>query len=229
MKDERWLEHRGQRTNFNNWGGERQLFHYTSTNLRDWKFEETIGTRGCIDAYVIQLKDGSWKMWYKDETRGSHTISATSSNLFNWRISNQAEVSGNAHEGPVIFYWRNKYWMITDKWNGLDCYESEDAIKWKYNSSILNKPGTRPDDNVMGRYADVQIINDKAYIFYFTHPGRIYKNAKEIDETGQIRFQRSSLQLAELEILDGKIICNRDKYKLTNPHKKIKPIDQKNE
>jgi len=204
---------------FNNWGGERQLFHYTSNDLIKWEFAETIGTKGCIDASVIQLNNGTWKMWYKDETRGAHTISATSTNLFEWKITNNAEVSENAHEGPIIFYWKNKYWMLTDNWNGLDCYESDDAIKWKHNSTILNEPGTRPDDNVMGRHADVQLVDGKAYIFYFTHPGRIYSNGKEVNETGQIRYQRTSLQVAELEIINGKIICNRDKYKAENPHK----------
>lgn len=204
---------------FSDWGGERQLFHYTSNDLKRWKFAESIGTKGCIDASVIQLKNGMWKMWYKDETRGAHTLSATSKNLFNWQVNNNTEISENAHEGPIIFFWKNKYWMITDKWNGLDCYESEDAEKWKFNNTILNKPGTRPDDNVMGRHADVQIINHKAYIFYFTHPGRVYKNGKEVDERGQLRHQRTSLQVAELELVNGNIICNRDKYKPKNPHK----------
>lgn len=204
---------------FSNWGGERQLFHYTSADLQNWKFAESVGTKGCIDASVIRLKNGTWKMWYKDENRGSHTISATSTNLFNWEINNDTEVSANAHEGPVIFHWKNKYWMITDMWNGLDCYESADAKSWKHSGTILDNPGTRPDDNVMGRHADVQVINDKAYIFYFTHPGRIYKDGKEVNEQGQIRHQRTSLQVAELEMVNGKIICNRDKYKIKSSPK----------
>ena len=203
---------------FSNWGGERQIFHYTSKDLSDWKFEKPIGTKGCIDASVIQLNNGTWKMWYKDEARGSHTLSALSDDLFNWEINNTSEVAGNAHEGPVVFYWKNKYWMLTDKWNGLDCYESDDASKWKKNNSILDKVGHRIDDNDIGRHAEVKVIDDRAYIFYFTHPGRIYKDGKSVSEQGQIRFQRSSIQFAELELKNGKVICDRDKYKFKNPH-----------
>jgi len=198
---------------FSDWGGERQLFHYTSSNLKDWTFEEKIGTSGCIDASVIQLEDSTWKMWYKDEKRGSHTFSATSKDLMNWTLGETDEVKSNAHEGPVIFKFENKYWMITDMWNGLNVYESENAQNWNLNNTILSTPGNRPDDNVMGRHADVQVIGNRIFIFYFTHPGRIYENGKEVNET-TYRFKRSSIQIAELELIGDIMICNRNKYVL---------------
>ena len=44
-------------------------------------------------------------------------------------------------------------------------------------------------------------------MFYFTHPGRIPEN-KGIDN---FETRRSSIQVAELEYINGEIICNRDK------------------
>ena len=108
--------------------------------------------------------------------------------------------------------------MVTDptyvECTGLDVFASNDAIHWKFNNTILNNEGKRNDDNEQGRHADVKIIGDKAYIFYFTHPGRVYKDGKEIDESNLVRYQRSSLQVAELEYKNGKIECDRNKYLL---------------
>lgn len=196
---------------YTDWGGERELFRYTGNDLLNWKFQEKIATTGCIDAFVFQRDDGSWKMWYKDEKRGSRTYTATSKDLTNWKLTKTKEGGENAHEGPVIFKWKNSYWMLTDKWDGLDVYTSPDAQNWNYNNTILNQPGMRPDDHVMGRHADVVITDDKAYVVYFTHPGRIYIDGEEqIEDT--YRFRKSVLQIAELEIQGTKMICNRNKY-----------------
>jgi sucrose-6-phosphate hydrolase SacC (GH32 family) len=198
---------------YENWGGERQLFRYTSKDKINWQFAEDIGTTGCIDAMVFQMKDGYWKMWYKDEKRMSRTYTAVSKDLTNWQLIDNAEIDIKSHEGPAVFRLNNKYWMLTDMWNGLDIYTSDDAANWEFNNNILSldEPGLRPDDNVMGRHANVVVLKDKAYVFYFTHPGRIYKNGEELPEDSY-RFRRSSLQIAELEIKNGKMICNRNKY-----------------
>jgi len=198
------------------WGGERVLFHYESTNLTDWHMLEPIGTTGCIDASVYQMKDEGWKMWYKNEKQGSFTYSATSKDLSNWTPTGIKEIDNIRHEAPVVFEWNGKYCMLTDpcvlEFSGLDCFISEDGTNWEYNNTILNSPGKRPDDNEQGRHPDVMVIGDKAYIFYFTHPGRIYKNGTEVSEPELLRYRRSSLEVAELEWVNGKIICDRDKY-----------------
>ena len=150
-------------------------------------------------------------MWYKDEKRGSLTFTAISDDLTNWKLTNTNEGGENAHEGPVVFKWKEQYWMLTDMWNGLDVYSSSDTKKWEHNNTILDSPGLRPDDIVMGRHADVVVTKDKAYVVYFTHPGRIYIQGEEQYEESY-RYRRTSLQIAELEVKDGKMICNRDKY-----------------
>jgi len=200
---------------YTDWGGERQIFRYTSKDKINWQFAEKIATTGCIDAMVFQIKNGYWKMWYKDEKRNSRIYTAISEDLTDWQLTDTEEAAGNSHEGPVVFSFKDQYWMLTDMWNGLDVYTSNDASNWEYNNTILTlkEPGRRPDDNVMGRHADVIVLKNKAYVIYFTHPGRIYKNEKEKSES-TYRYRRSSLQIAELEVKEGKLNCNRDKYYL---------------
>ena len=128
------------------------------------------------------------------------------------------EVKNRHHEAPIVFKWKGFYWMITDptyeSYTGLDVFISSDATHWTFNNTILNEPGIRPDDIDQGRHADVKIINDQAIIIYFTHPGRIYlEDLNEDPDHGVYRYRRSSLQAAELEFVNGKIICNRNKYK----------------
>ena len=98
--------------------------------------------------------------------------------------------------------------MITDSWRGLSVFSSDDLTNWKRQEhNILEKPGLGPDDRVKGGHADVVVQGDRAFVFYFTHPGRIPANeGKDVYET-----RRSSIQVAELEYRDGVIYCDRDK------------------
>jgi hypothetical protein len=203
---------------FNNWGGHREMHHYVSEDLWDWKPVSSIGTEGCIDAMVYPLQDGTWKMWYKNEKKGSFIFAAQSEDMVNWDHLEKVEIDNRRSEGPTVFEWQGKYWIVTDptysEITGLDIFSSEDAANWEFNTSILNNEGIRNDDNEQGRHPDVKVVGDRAFIFYFTHPGRIYKDGKEVRESNIVRSQRSSLQVAELEYQDGKIVCNRDKYLL---------------
>jgi len=209
---------------FSNWGGEREMHHYISNDLKTWKSTKSIGTEGCIDAMVYPLHNGTWKMWYKDEQNGHYIASAISDNLIDWKHLGKIEIDNRHSEGPTVFEWKGKYWMVTDptyvERTGLDVFSSEDAINWEFNNTILNNEGMRNDDNEQGRHADVKIVDDRAFIFYMTHPGRIYKDGTEVDETNLVRYQRSSLQMAELEYQDRKIVCNRNKYLLQKPYNK---------
>jgi len=215
---------------YDNWGGERQIFHYSTTDLKKWTRVASTGIDGCIDASVTQLDDGTWKMWFKDEQHGSFTYSATSKNLVEWQRSTGKgdtlipEISNRRHEAPIVFRWKESWWMITDptyeEYTGLDVFRSEDATHWTFNNTILNTPGRRPDDNDQGRHPDVQVIGDRVFIFYFTHPGRIYDRPgvsfpelmTEDPDENRLRYRRSSLQVAELEWKNGKVDCDRNKY-----------------
>lgn len=210
-----------------NWEGDRQIFHYVSSDLENWKSLKATGLSGCIDASAYLLPDGTWKMWFKNESKGSVTYAATSPDLEHWIFGDTAEVNNRHHEAPVVFYWNDAYWMITDptyeNYTGLDVFRSDDAAHWTYHTTILDQPGIRPDDIDQGRHADVKVVDGKAYIFYFTHPGRIYPDNKNEDpDHSRWRYRRSSLQVAELEFVNGKVICDRNKYALYKPEEALK-------
>jgi hypothetical protein len=147
-------------------------------------------------------------MWYKDEAAGSHTFCARSDDLYRWDVLGPA-ITDCSHEGPNVFFWKGAYWMITDHWKGLGVYRSEDAEHWIRQENILDRPGTRQDDGYFANHADVLVSSDRAFIFYFVHPGRAQKPAAADDMPYSHR--RSSLQVAELELHSGVLCCQRDR------------------
>jgi hypothetical protein len=59
---------------------------------------------------------------------------------------------------------------------------------------------------VIGGHPDVVVQGKRAFVFYFTHPGR----RPEIPDSPAYEKRRSSIQVAELIYSEGKIICNRN-------------------
>ncbi|MBW1655583.1 family 43 glycosylhydrolase [Flavobacterium quisquiliarum] len=194
---------------FNDWYHPRSIIHLTSSNLMDWKFESELklASERCIDASVFRLPNGTWRMFYNNENDGKSIYYADSNDLYNWKDSG-TKIIKDRGEGPKVFVWKGKNWMISDSWRGLNVYSSEDFLNWnRQEKNILQLPGTGQDDKVIGGHADVVVNDGKAYIFYFTHPGRTPEN-KGIDS---YETKRSSIQVAELEYHNGEISCNRDK------------------
>jgi hypothetical protein len=60
----------------------------------------------------------------------------------------------------------------------------------------------------------VVVSGDRAFLFYFTHPGRRLGTPKDGAEQ-----RRSSIQVVELELKDGWLACDRDQptHVLLNP------------
>lgn len=197
------------------WDVPRSILHYTSKNLWDWQFQSVLqlASDRVIDACVAPLKDGSWKMWYKNERDHSFSYTAYSRDLYHWE-SGGAEITDCPHEGPNVFWFRERYWMITDIWAGLGVYVSEDAKAWKRCSNILEQPGTRKDDRTIGNHADVVTCNEHAYIFYFTHPKVSKSQREDPDFEWEYRHRRTSLQVAELLYKEGELICERNQVEL---------------
>lgn len=194
---------------FTDWNHPRWIVHLTSQNLLNWKFESKLelSSERCIDACVFRLSDGTWRMYYNNEKDGKSIYYADSPDLYEWKDSGKKVVGDRAGEGPNVFHWKGKYWMVVDNWNGIGIYSSEDLISWKrQENNILQVPGSGEDDQVIGQHPDVIINDNKAYIFYFTHPGRRSQKEEDNYET-----RRSSIQVAELEYRDGQIFCDRDK------------------
>lgn len=196
------------------WEFGRKIIHYTSDDLWNWQYEDKLelSSDRVIDACVIQLPDKTWKMWYKDEQHGSHTYAALSKDLYHWEVKG-AEITDCEHEGPNVFCFKGYYWMITDPWDGLGVYKSDDCEHWIRCSNILKEGGRRKDDGTTAAHADVLVIKDRAYIFYFTHPEKNY-NQDDHDFIAEYRRNRSSIQVAELIMKNGELICNRDYVEL---------------
>lgn len=195
---------------FSDWYHPRWIVHLTSKDLLKWKFESKLklSSDRCIDACVFQLPNKTWRMYYNNEIDRKSIYYADSPDLYTWTDSGKKVVGDQSGEGPKVFQWKGKNWMIVDNWRGIGIYSSDDLVNWKrQKNNILQLPGTGADDKVIGGHADVVVSGNKAYIFYFTHPGRIPEN-KGINNT---ETKRSSIQVAELELKNGEIICNRDK------------------
>ena len=192
---------------FTDWQHPRYILHLTSNDLFDWKFESKLqlAKDKVIDACVYPLPDGGWRMWYNNENDGKSVYYADSKDLYSW--TDKGKALATRGEGPKVFRWKTKYWMVVDMWRGLGVYSSDDLLKWtKQPENILEKPGTGVDDGVMGGHPDVVVRGDKAYIYYFTHPGRTPENK------GKDGFEqrRSSIQVAELKYENGIITCDRN-------------------
>lgn len=193
---------------FRDWNHPRTIVHLTSRDLRHWSKAQplTLATDRVIDACILQLTNGLWRLWYNNERDRKSIYYADSRDLTTWEDKGKA-VGDQSGEGPKVFRWQGSYWMVTDVWRGLGVYRSDDALNWTRQSggNLLQQPGQGADDQVMGGHPDVVVSGDRAFLVYFTHPERRPDGAK--DAYSQ---QRSSLQVAELFLNDGKLTCDRD-------------------
>jgi hypothetical protein len=194
---------------FADWSHPRWIVHLTSEDGITWKFESklSLDSEKVLDACVIQMPGGTWRMWYNNEADGKSMYYADSPDLFTWTDRGKMMGFGRG-EGAKVFFWKGKYWMIADEWEGLAVYYSDDLENWsRQHENILREPGTGPDDQVQGGHCDVVVQGDRAYIFYFTHPGR----REEIPDTEIVEKRRSSIQVAELMYRDVQIECERNR------------------
>lgn len=100
--------------------------------------------------------------------------------------------------------------MITDPWEGLGVYRSDDLEHWDRCPNILAQPGSRSDDGTIAAHADVLVHKDRAYIFYFTHPEVSREERSNPDFVWEYRHRRTSLQVAELKVEGEQLVCDRD-------------------
>jgi hypothetical protein len=110
--------------------------------------------------------------------------------------------------------------MIVDVWKGMEIYSSDDLLNWKKQASrVLEEPGTGKDDAAIGGHCDVVVNEGRAYIYYFTHPGR---NKANPDSANGVDAKRSVIQIVELEFKYGNLTCDRNKPTSI----KLKPVSR---
>jgi hypothetical protein len=194
------------------WSGPRAIVHMTSSNLWDWRYASTLrlSSDRVIDAGLLQLADGTWRMWYKDEAHHSYTYAAASPDLYHWEVLGPV-ITDCPHEGPNVFRWHDRYWMITDTWQGLGVYHADDAQHWTRGPDMLGTPGQRPDDGQIGAHADVLVQGERAFIFYFTHPDWDRTDQYGMQDVHPYHVKRTALQVAELGLAGETLVCDRDR------------------
>ncbi len=201
---------------FDTWQHPRAIVHLTSPDLENWTYRSTLKLTSdrVIDACVVRLPDGKWRMWYNDERAGKAINAAESDDLFAWRDLGLVELPDRRPgEGPRVFRFADAWWVIVDEWRGQAVYRSADAVAWtrQPGDNLLAVNGRGPDDSGIGAHADVVVSETdgrrRAWIFYFTHPERVVGEEPRPDAN----LRRSTVHVAELTLRpDGWLACDRD-------------------
>ncbi len=173
---------------FNDWNHPREIVHLTSTNGVKWEALGPVDLKSdrVIDACVIQLPNGVWRMWYKDERKPKPLSYADSKDLLTWETKGSA-VTNLSGEGPKVINWKGRYWLIADCWsNGMRVWSSDDCMNWKLQ-----------DEALLGSHGDVVVSGDRAWWFYFG--GRRQTNSPPPRTT--------AINVVELSVEAGRLIA----------------------
>ena len=189
---------------FNDWNHPREIVHLTSKGGVKWETAGPVDLKSdrVIDACVIQLPDGAWRMWYKDERKPKSLSYADSPDLFHWEAKGNAVTDRNG-EGPKVIHWKGKYWLIADTWaTGMRVWSSDDCLHW-----------TPQDETLIGSHGDVVISGDRAWWFYFGGPqplgpsnaGAAPQSAAPSGAPRPVPRRSTAINVMELSVVGGKL------------------------
>lgn len=197
------------------WGTGGCIVHYVapvSDMLNGWqRAEVSIGESDCLDACVIRLQNGRFRMYYvggldSPNAHGRKTIRyAESDDLYSW--SSKGDVLGDVNDVTVhhiryqeavyVFQYRKMFYMLTDPHKGLSTYISKDGVNWSYCGQIMTSgSSSRTLDYTQARHPSVALYKNVPYVFYHVEPFRpdgIKGNKLRIHQ------RYSFLQMAELK------------------------------
>jgi len=201
------------------WGGPGSVVHYKAPSddlLNGWRRVNSSGLSAVdvIDATLIRVGE-EFRMYYR---LGKGNICwAVSKDLDSWEVKGKCSGDVNAtaekrgfdyQEAPYIFFWSDRYWLLTDPHKGLAVYVSRDSRNWQLQGRIMAEAGTRECDNTIARHPSVAIIDNRAFLFYHVEPWRPYPSPGAEKRTVQQKL--SFLQIAELKIEEGRLTCDRN-------------------
>lgn len=198
---------------FKDWNHSRTIVHLTSADLQNWQYQSTLPlvNNKVIDAAVLRLPNGSWRLWYNNELAGKKTWYAESEDLYHWQDKGSANLPNDRGEAPLAFYWKGHYWLINDLLgnSGLGVYKSTDALNWSRQArNLLDVPGNGKDDQNGGHHPEVIVSSERAYLYYFVHPG-VSAETDHAEKTS-VNLKRSSIQVVELNYVDGWLKVDRN-------------------
>lgn len=193
-----------------NFDDEHKIILFTGSSMWDLSFKKVIDLQSArvIDPSVIKLSENKYRMWFKNENEGYTTHYADSNDLLNWTPKGQAEERTNT-EGANVFRWQEKFWMITDPWEGIELLSSDNAVNWVKEGMILSEVGQRKDDTAKGHHADVVPAGEFAYVFYHVNPQESFGPTTSWDTIGFTQ-RRSVIQVARLRIEGDSVVVDRD-------------------
>lgn len=206
------------------WAGKGVIRHYQAPSLdllNGWRLVGVpdFSQPDPIDAGLIKVDD-EFRVYYRVGGNGGIQW-ATSQDLVTWDNKGKCPGDVNAtsrgfgyQEAPYVFKWKGFFWMLTDPHQGLAVFKSKDGVTWDLQGRILEEPGSGAMDATLARHPSVTIIHDRAFLFYHVEPNRPYPSPKAEDRT--VEQKMAYLQIAELQVEKGRLVCERD-AKLTSP------------
>ncbi len=200
-------------------GATTKIVHLTSADLSDWTCGETLdlGSDLVIDASVVRLKD-RYRLYYRDSRPKTHLKAVDSQDLKTWTPTPEGDITKGAAEGPKVFRFKGRWWLIADVWKGLLVLQSKDGLHWTEQAErLLQAPGVQPTDRGIGQHPDVVVSGGRAFIYYFVHQG-----AEPEAKDDPYWKQRTVIQVAELKVVGDRLTVDRDapvKFRLQPPRR----------
>ena len=178
---------------------------YLSNDLRVWRAAGRLPTfaHRLLDACLIAVPEGGWYALAKLDTAAGPRLAACSSpDLVVWTWL--GELTGlRGGDGPDVFAFAGSWWLLVDIGAGNAVYRAAHPHgPWTPAGSILGQPGTRPGDDWRAGQVEVVVSGGRAFAIYHV----LQRGAR----WGRPDGRTLAFQLAELFVVDGHLICDRD-------------------